>query len=136
MIEDDFSLIASGGCFCEKHLGEFSNRIGHKYSREELINALSHYDNDSIELIRQWQTLKKDSLVFLAEKIREAVDKKCNHIPIGLMQSGGADNDGDCTEAVSRALAGKNHTPFVRLFGTFYCGFNTKKLPSTMYHSL
>ena len=39
--EDDFSLNAVGGCFCENHLDEFAERCGHRYTREELVSVLS-----------------------------------------------------------------------------------------------
>ena len=136
MIEDDFLVGAAGGCFCERHIDAFSRRTGMHHTRETVTDLLSRTDDASLALIRSWRALKKDSIVALAAQIRGKLDEKHADIPIGLMQPGCADGDGDCTEAVARALAGENHTPFVRLFGTFYCGFDTKQLPHVLYHAL
>jgi len=135
-MEDDFSVSAADGCFCEAHLAEFARRTGRVFRREEVLPLLSSDDPAAVEIHRKWRTLKQDTLVSLAEKIRAAVDREHPEIPIGIMQSGGDDKDGCSAEALARALAGKNHTPFVRLFGTFYCGFRTKQLPRTLFHSL
>ncbi len=135
-VEDDFSIGAANGCFCERHLAEFAKRQGKRYEREELLSIFTKDTPEAIEINRAWQRLKKDTLIELAKEIRAEMDKECPEIPIGLMQSGAADIDGDFTEDVARALAGKNHAPFVRLYGTFYCGFETEKLPAVMHHPL
>ena len=135
-LEDDFSITAANGCFCEYHLAEFARRQGKRYSREELLSAIRQDTAEAHALHRAWQALKKDTLVSLAKAIRAAMDKVAPEIPIGLMQSGAQDRDGDFTAEVARALAGEGHTPFVRLYGTFYCGFETKKLPKVLYHAL
>ncbi len=135
-VEDDFSLTAADGCFCERHLSAFAERQGVRYERAQLLSILAKDTPEALKINRAWQALKKDTLVSLAKEIRTAMDALCPEIPIGLMQSGAADRDGDFTEAVAKALAGEHHTPFVRLYGTFYCGFETKKLPKVMYHSL
>ena len=72
----------------------------------------------------------------LAKVLRFELDKETPEIPVGCMQSGGSDEDGDTAEAISKALAGPNHTPFTRLYGTFYCGVNTKQIPEALYHAL
>lgn len=135
-VEDDFSISAADGCFCERHLAAFAKRQGKRYEREELLAILAKDTPEALAINRAWQALKKDTLVALAKEIRAAMDKECPEIPIGLMQSGASDRDGDFTEDVAKALAGENHTPFVRLYGTFYCGFESKKLPSVMHHPL
>ena len=135
-VEDDFALDAAGGCFCERHLAAFAEKAGAYYSREALLDLLSKDTPEALSLRRKWQQLKKETLVSLAERLREAMDARCPEIPIGLMQSGAADRDGDFTEAVARSLAGEHHTPFVRLYGTFYCGFDAKRLPLVLHHPL
>ena len=135
-LEDDFSISAANGCFCEKHLAEFAKRQGKHYTREALLCVLAKNTPEALALNRAWQALKKDTLVALAKRIRAEMDRVCPTIPIGLMQSGVQDRDGDFTEAVAKALAGERHTPFVRLYGTFYCGFETKKMPVALYHAL
>ena len=133
--EDDYSIASSTGskgCFCEKHLQEFAKREGRSYTREELVAAI---DTD-YDLLRRWRELMKDSLVELSAAIRAQVDKETPHIPIGYMQAGGIDGEGDATEAICRALAGPNHTPFCRFYGAGYCNVVSKKLPVTLFHPL
>lgn len=134
MTEDDFSIHAgssSYGCFCRDHLEEFSRRMGRTYSREELVSLISQ--GDDLSLLRSWRELMRDSLVDFARELRSAVDES---IPIGYMQSGAADKEGDCTMAVSRALAGEKNEPFSRLFGTTYCAGSARDLPRVLYHPL
>lgn len=136
IFEDDYSLGATDGCYCEKHLNEFAKRQGRFYSREEIVESANGKQTEDIELIRAWRNLLKDSLVGLAESVRKELDKETPHIPAGIMQSGACDFDGDTVEAIARALAGDKHTPFARLFGAFYHTFKTKDIPELLYHSL
>lgn len=135
-VEDDFSLSAANGCFCKKHLDEFAKRTGRYYSREELLDIFSKNTEESLDLMKKWNKLKKDTLVELAKVLRFELDKHSPEIPVGCMQSGASDNDGNSAEAISKALAGPNHIPFSRLYGTFYCGVNTKEIPEALYHAL
>ncbi len=114
--EDDFSLSAADGCFCEEHLRAFGERCGHPYTREELIDILAQRIPQAIDVIRQWRELALDSQVALATAIRRAVDEHSPEIPIGYMQAYFADKDGNATEAISRALAGPNHVPLPSRF--------------------
>ncbi len=134
--EDDFSIRAAGGCFCKHHLAEFSRRMGREYAREDVVKALNDKSPENIPFHRAWRELLKDSLVGLAEEMRKALDVDSPEIPMGSMQAGGSDYDGDCSEAIARAMAGKNHVPFSRLFGTFYGGVNVKEIPNALFHPL
>lgn len=137
--EDDFSITQTAkryGCFCSRHLDEFARREGVRYTREELVQKFSENTPDSFALLSRWRELMRDSITGLAAEIRSELDKESSEIPMGYMQSGGADEDGDCTESVSRAMAGKNHTPYSRLYGTCYCGGDTKNFPTVLYHAL
>lgn len=136
LLEDDYSMKAMNGCFCERHLNAFAKRKGRYYTREELNHDFMNDNEESYQLLREWRQLMKDTLVEFAKEMRERVDKVDPSIPIGYCQPGSADYDGDSTEAISKALAGKQHTPFARLFGTFYCGVNAKEMPGALYHML
>lgn len=135
-IEDDFSISAASGCFCEKHLEEFAKREEKYYSREELVNIFSLSDDASLALQKRWNALKKDTLVSLAGALRQEVDKESPEIPMGCMQSGGCDKDGNSVFDIAKALAGPRHTPFIRPYGAFYCGVTTKEMPQKLYHPL
>lgn len=141
MFEDDYSVVAQTrdalGCFCEHHLKAFAERVGRYYTREELVPLLKERTPEGLALLRKWRELTKDSMVSLSAAVRREVDKCNPEIPIGLMQASNADRDGDMTEPVCRALAGPNHTPFCRLYGTKYCDiFNAKNVPEIMHHPL
>lgn len=139
ILEDDYSIHASArphGCFCQRHLQEFAARQGRYYTREELAEIFQQNTRESFSLLRAWRALIRDSLVIFAQALRAAVDEESPEIPIGYMQAGTADRDGDCTEAVCRALAGPHHIPFSRLYGTYYCGADLRTLPTVLYHPI
>ena len=137
--EDDFSIHAAAyryGCFCKYHLAEFAAREGHEYTREELVSRFTRGNAEDIELLRRWRYMMRDSLVLLATAAREALDEMAPGTPMGYMQAGTADNDGDCTEAISRAFAGNVHTPYSRIYGAFYNGIDAKIIPERLFHAL
>lgn len=136
--EDDYSIFAAtgGGCFCEKHLAEFSRRMGHTYTRDELNAALKGTSPEAYEITRKWMELNRDTLVLLAEAIRAELDKETPEIPMGLMQTGHADREGAMTEAVCRALAGPRHRPFCRHFGVDYGGMRNDEISAHVFHAL
>lgn len=139
ILEDDYSVGASAGnfgCFCKHHLEEFARRQGRYYSREELVEIFAEQTPESHALLKSWRELTRDSLVGLAEAIRREMDKESPEIPIGTMQSGLSNIDGDCAEMVSRALAGSRHIPFSRIFGVKYCGGQSKEIPGEVYNVL
>lgn len=135
IFEDDYSVNAAGGCYCETHLMEFEKRCGRRYTREELTGILAQTTPEALAIARNWRELLKDSLVGLAKRIREEVDKDSPEIPMGTMESGSADTDGGAEE-VARALAGDKHTPFSRLFGIWYGDIPTRKMGVMLYHVL
>ena len=138
-VEDDYAISShsKGGCFCQYHLAEFARREGRYYSREGLKTILARKTPESFELLRRWRDLQRDSLVGLSEAVRAELDKETPEIPMGLAQCASpCDADGDSTEAISRAFAGPNHTPFCRIQGSYYNGGETLDIPRMMYHPL
>ena len=90
---------------------------------------------ESISLRRAWAELSRDSLVGLASLIRKKVDRIAPETRIMLCQPGPADFDGDFTEAVTKAFAGKTR-PAVRLYGCDYASDSATRLPGTIFHAL
>ncbi len=138
--EDDYELswqppTVKFGCFCPLHLTEFGKRENRNYSREELVEIFSQVNPQSIRLRRAWAEMSRDSLASLAGLIREKVDHIAPETRISLCQSGSADFDGDFTEAVTRAFAGKTR-PAVRLYGSSYSSDDAASLPATIFHAL
>lgn len=139
MTEDDFAIAASAGiygCFCKHHLAEFEKRTGKAYTREELLEIFDSKTDEGYKLLRKWMDLTKDTMVKICEDIRSAVDVDSPEVPIGYMQAGGVDFDGDCTYVMCKALAGDKHTPFSRVYGAFYFGGPTDNIPKGMNHAL
>jgi hypothetical protein len=134
--EDDYELSnhigVSFGCFCPLHLKEFEKRTGTQYSREDLMDIFSHVDDNSIKLRRQWAEMSRDSLTGLARCIRDKIDEVSAETRISLCQAGCADFDGNMTEAVGRAFAGKTR-PTIRLRGSNYSSDSAEILPSTIF---
>lgn len=130
--EDDFSIDAAAGkqgCFCKHHIAEFNRRMGTRYTREELAEALGAGTPEAAKLEQAWRALKRDSLVLLAEELRRALDEKTPEIPLGYMQAGSSYREGDAAYAIAKAMAGPRHTPFARIFGTFYDGAVAREIP-------
>lgn len=137
--EDDYELSnhvgVPFGCFCPLHLQKFEELQQHYYSREELLSIFSQVTPESIKLRRAWAELSSASLTSLAVAIREKVDAVSPETRMGLCQSGCADLDGDITESVTRAFAGKTR-PMVRLFGSTYSSDDGSHLPIAIFHAL
>ena len=137
-IEDDFSITsASGklGCFCPLHLAEFSKREGKNYSREELLEIFNSNTPNGFALLKRFKALMLDSMVEISKLIRSELDKENPNIPIVLCEPGSTDSNGEMTEPVAVALAGKNNVPMVRFHGTFYNGGESKSIPGVLYHA-
>ena len=132
--EDDYSLDAADGCFCELHLNEFQKRYGYKFSREELVEILKN--PKEVEIIKKWRELAKMTMVDFSAVIRRELDKESPEIAMGSMQSGGHFKDGNCAEEVSRALAGTNHIPYSRFVGADYTGIKSRNIPKMLYRPL
>ena len=97
LTEDDYSLSAAAGCFCDLHLQEFERRHGLGLSRERLFEILKERTPEAIEVIKKWRALMRDTMVDLSVAVRAELDKDSPEIPMGHAQPGGADSDGDCS---------------------------------------
>ncbi|HHN47467.1 MAG TPA: hypothetical protein ENN08_00780 [Bacteroidales bacterium] len=138
--EDDYELSwqppsVRFGCFCPYHLEEFAKRQNRNYSREELMEIFRQVTPESMRLRRAWAELSCDSLVKLALLIRKKIDAIASETRISLCQSGMADFDGDFTEALTQAFAGKTRQA-VRLYGTSYSSDDAISLPENIFHAL
>ena len=138
-MEDDFSIHASTrgyGCFCQYHLDAFAKKTGRYYTREELVSIFDQKNGEGLALLREWRALIRESLVLLATEIRRAVDEVDPAIPIGTMEAGTSDEDGNCASAVAKAFAGERHVPHTRLYGAMYNGVRVQDIPSQLFHPI
>jgi hypothetical protein len=138
-MEDDYKIGGHGpvkfGCFCPLHLKEFAKRTGKEYSREELFKIFSSVTPESIQLRRQWGELSRDTLADFARSAREKIDEVSPETRISLCQSGMSGFDGDFTEAVASAFAGKTK-PLVRVYGSAYSSDAAGDIPFALFNVL
>ena len=126
-IEDDFTLAWGRGldrlgpCFCARHLSKVAERYGKPVTAREIALAFKNQTAENLPLRRAFADAIRESLVQLAHKVREGIDRIDPTIRVVVCQPAGCDKDGDSTEAVARAFAGKTR-PAVRPFGAIYGG--------------
>lgn len=139
-VEDDYTLSNHGGmnamkgCFCPLHLAEYAKRVGREYTGAEIAAMFRGPTKENAALRRAFAELSRDSLAHLASRVRATIDKVCPEMRVCLCQSGFIDIDGDATEAVARAFAGRTR-PMVRVFGAGYFSEAPAKIPGDMAHA-
>lgn len=124
-IEDDFTLSwgrglgRSGPCYCKKHLKAFATLYGKALSAKEIDDAFKNRTPENLKIRQAFAESIRQSLVFIAAKVRAAVDEVDPTIRIMLCQSSGIIKDGDALVPVLRAFAG-NTRAAVRPSGAIY----------------
>ena len=124
-IEDDFTLSNHGGlnamkgCFCPLHMKAYEKKVGRAYSPKEVAEMFRRPTKANEPLRQAWADISRESLVGFAAAVRREIDKVAPGTRVCQCQSGFVDIDGDSTEAVARAWAGRNR-PLSRLFGAGY----------------
>ena len=139
--EDDLTLSNHGGlnamkgCFCPLHLAEYAKRTGQTCTAKEITEMFRHPTATNAPLRQAFADLSRDSLAGLAAAVRAAIDTVDPSIRVCLCQSGFVDLDGDFTEAMARAFAGRTH-PMVRVCGASYFNENAPMtLPGVLAHT-
>ena len=131
--EDDFEtgwhpgVNDLGGCFCRLHLKAFAARYGKILSAKEIEAAFRAPDKANQPIRQAFADVQRESLVSFAAAIRAGIDRADPTIRACLCQSGKAWHDGDFSESVTRALAGRTR-PAIRLGGSSYCNENKLEL--------
>ncbi len=90
-VEDDFRLhnhapLDWGGCFCERHLEEYSRRAGRRLSREEFVAGVLA-PGEPHPFRRIWLETSRDTWNDLARMFGEAVHAVSPATRVGLMSS-------------------------------------------------
>ena len=107
---------------------------GRSYTGREIAALFDHPSDSNRPLRETFAKLSRDSLATLAGEVRKAIDSVDPTVRVCLCQSGCCDLDGDDTEAVARAFAGKTR-PLVRVCGAAYMNENeTAALPRKLAH--
>lgn len=143
-LEDDYQLSnhpgvyeeGSWGCFCDRHIAEFSRREGRKYTLDDLRREFAKSTDEALELRRRWSHLTRDSLVDFAKLVAKSVHEVSPATRLGLLECGCDERDGLPTDAVAKALADGRTRPWVRYHGSFYHEDRPLQLPARMFHQL
>ena len=90
-VEDDFRLhnhapLEYGGCFCEKHIKAFNEKLGANYTREEFVEKLFG-DNPDEKVKRAFLDVNRECMRDLAKKIGDKVRSLGLGTKVGLMSS-------------------------------------------------
>jgi hypothetical protein len=119
-VEDDFRLhnhvpLDYGGCFCERHLAEYSKRAGRRLTRAEFVSAMLA-PGEPHPYRTVWLDVARDAMVALAARIGSAVHAVSPTTRVGLMSSHPMVH---CSEArdwrgILMGLAGPHHAPVLR----------------------
>ena len=127
MIDDDFRLLTGrNGCFCPLHLAAIGGRLGRTFTRESLLDTL----RQDPAAARAYDALLLDSLMQLADVIRDAIDATDPTIPGSFCAC-----YGDIRHAgpLARRLAGAGHDPVVRINNARYLCAEMRSFPVRMY---
>lgn len=141
-MEDDFVLAysrglnESGGCYCKRHLELFAKLYGKELTAREIWSAFENRTPENLPIRSAFAAAQRESLVALAKRVRQAIDKVNPKIRILLCEPGGADYDGDGAEAIVRAFAGSTR-PAIRQCGATYSAETTPaSVPSAVRHAM
>lgn len=101
-------------CFCPLHLAEMERRTGRPWTRQELVEGLSH--NQDQALRQAWFDLQEAAIANLAREIEKTVHAVNPQCAIGLMTVGTAIHaaEGRHTDRLLRILSGTNRQPWIR----------------------
>ena len=131
MVDDDFRLLTGrDGCFCPLHLAEFNARNGSALTREELVTQLQATSPEARRIGELFDRVEADSLTECAALIRDAVDAVDPAIRIDYCACLG---DIRYAELIAHALAGKRHSPAVRINNACYLREGFRHFAQRMY---
>ncbi len=122
MLDDEFCLSGRGdggmGCCCERHMAEFSRRVGEEITREALRDKA--FCGGKNKYRDTWLDLQGETLLQFAKSLRKAVDAVNPEIRMGFCAGRTSwDTEGVDAIRLTKALAG-NTAPILRLAGAPY----------------
>lgn len=120
-VEDDFRLhnhtpLEYGGCFCEKHMKLYNERLGANYTREEFVDKLFKKECD-LEVKRAWMDVNRDVMNEYASYLGELYRSHGGgNVRVGLMSSRHSEHSLEYRDwfTVHKNLSGEK-TPINRL---------------------
>ena len=122
MIDDDYRLSLHGpggpGCCCERHMREYSRRVGRDVSRSEIEGLV--FSGGPTRCRDAWLDMGREALLGLAARIRAEVDRVNPDVRVGVCAVMSTwDSDGLSALELTKALAGGTK-PFLRTIGAPY----------------
>lgn len=90
-IEDDFRLhnhapLFGVGCYCEKHMAMYNERLGTQYTREEFLEKV--FAKGKLNPEREvWLDVNRDTMLILADKLGKMLKAAKPDIDVALMTS-------------------------------------------------
>ena len=134
LVDDDFRLARHGspGCFCELHMASLEKAVGRAFDRENLLAALEGKSTEAVALKKTWNTVRLESLLVVARKIREAINSADPGIPCGFCICDDGGMELDFAHAIEKTLAGGN-PKFVRVHNSWYMSQDPRDLLSRLY---
>ena len=90
-IEDDFRLhnhapLYGVGCYCEKHMKMYNERLGTSYTREEFLERAFSAGKCNRER-EVWLDVNRDTMLILSEKLGRAIKAENPNVDVALMSS-------------------------------------------------
>lgn len=121
LFDDDYRyafLGAGPGCVCENHVAYMEQLLGEKLP-ENYCDLLIHGKENKYR--SAWIQANRQFLLQFAQEMRSAVDEVDPQVRIGVCGCISVwDIDGASSLEISKALAGENTKPFLRLIGAPY----------------
>ncbi len=110
-LEDDFRTtgvqVCNNGCFCDHHLNAFSELIGARISRDELVGRITR-PGEPDPIRARWFDFQGEIMVDVCRQLEKVVHQESPDTRLGLMNSWST--DGRWWSDAVQALAGPHRT--------------------------
>lgn len=126
MLDDDVRSVnhcnGQNGCVCDLHLAATEKEYGKPLTRQQLINAFSGFDEESLKIKAAHRKANFAGQLRFVREIEQAVHAVDPDVQLGQMASGvEADQfQGRDMLLYLQTLAGQKHKPFIRPPGGYY----------------
>lgn len=126
MLDDDMRSVnhcnGQNGCVCDLHLAATAKEYGKPLTRQQLIDAFSKYDEESLKIKAAHRKVNFAGQLQFLHAIEQEVHRVDPTVQLGQMASGvEADQfQGRDMLVYLQTLAGEKHRPFLRPPGGYY----------------
>lgn len=124
-LDDDFRSLNHGrqlGCFCPAHVAGTSRELGRNVTSQEIMEALSCADRDSLDIRMAWMKANDKGQRDAAARIERRVHRSFPDVRLGLMSSDELRHSlqGRPIEALLQTVAGQGKKMLYRPTGAIY----------------